>query len=382
MINDAGTGTDDLWSASKIASAISAGAGSMTYPAIGNFGYTANGTTWASMGFDTDLATVSASDDTVPSAKAVKTALNAVSVAAPTVQSADPTSASAQGWYCATGSGDCFYKSASGLFTLPGSYTADPTTYTLTLDIIDGNATDKVTVNSTDRTTDGTWTGLSSATQAVTATADTGRTASCTGTGITGSYPDYVADMTQDRSIACTFSSSGITDNFNRTDGAIGSNYTAINGSLTIASNKAIGSAWAGKWMHHNTSTGSNDHYAQATVFPGVSSSSDGSGVIVRSNGTTGYMVQLYAGTPGAIILYPFNGSSVAAHVGANIDVNITDAPHVLKLSVSGSTFTVWLDGVSQGTWTDSTYSSGQYIGISSRSAGTELSVDDFSGGL
>lgn len=43
----------------------------------------------------------------------------------PTVQSADPTSASAEGWYLATGSGDLFFKSAAGLFTIAGSYAAD-----------------------------------------------------------------------------------------------------------------------------------------------------------------------------------------------------------------------------------------------------------------
>ena len=45
---------------------------------------------------------------------------------APTVQSADPTSASATGWYVATGTGDLFYKSDDGLFTIAGSYAADP----------------------------------------------------------------------------------------------------------------------------------------------------------------------------------------------------------------------------------------------------------------
>ena len=45
---------------------------------------------------------------------------------APTVQAADPTSASATGWYAATGSGDIFYKSDDGLFTVAGSYAADP----------------------------------------------------------------------------------------------------------------------------------------------------------------------------------------------------------------------------------------------------------------
>lgn len=44
-----------------------------------------------------------------------------------TVQTDDPTSASAEGFYAATGSGDLFYKSSDGLFTIAGSYVEDPT---------------------------------------------------------------------------------------------------------------------------------------------------------------------------------------------------------------------------------------------------------------
>jgi len=42
-----------------------------------------------------------------------------------TVQAANPTSASDPGWYLATTSGDLFYKSEDGLFTIAGSYAAD-----------------------------------------------------------------------------------------------------------------------------------------------------------------------------------------------------------------------------------------------------------------
>lgn len=53
---------------------------------------------------------------------------------APTVQASDPTSVSAVGWYLATGSGDTFYKTSTGLFNASaGTYTADPTNYLLTV---------------------------------------------------------------------------------------------------------------------------------------------------------------------------------------------------------------------------------------------------------
>jgi hypothetical protein len=42
-----------------------------------------------------------------------------------TVQADDPTAASDPGWYAATGTGDLFFKSAAGLFTITGAYVAD-----------------------------------------------------------------------------------------------------------------------------------------------------------------------------------------------------------------------------------------------------------------
>jgi hypothetical protein len=130
---------------------------------------------------------------------------------APTIQAADPTASSATGYYGATTSGDFFYKSSDGLFNFAaGTYVIDPTTYTLAIDMIDGNGTDKFTYSSTDYTTDQTFTGLTTD-ASFTVTADTGREVSCTGTGLTdntgGSYTANTdsANVTAD----CTYSVSG-----------------------------------------------------------------------------------------------------------------------------------------------------------------------------
>ena len=154
----------------------SGGGGTMIYPGAGI--PLSTGSAWGtSYSLDIDLTTVSAGDDTIPSAKAVgalydslpvltftggltETAgtvtvtpdtyqpllvsgvnvktINGVTLlgsgdmtitgSAPTVQADDPTSASATGWYVATTSGDLFYKSDAGLFTVAGSYAADPAT--------------------------------------------------------------------------------------------------------------------------------------------------------------------------------------------------------------------------------------------------------------
>jgi len=53
--------------------------------------------------------------------------IDSINTGSVTVQSADPTSASSEGFYGATTSGDFFYKSSAGLFNISsGTYTADP----------------------------------------------------------------------------------------------------------------------------------------------------------------------------------------------------------------------------------------------------------------
>lgn len=160
-------------------------------------------------------------------------------------------------------------------------------------------------------------------------------------------------------------------------------NYTTINGSLTISSGAMRGVAYTNKWMYHNTATGSNDHWVQADITPG-GSTTDGGVIGVRSDGTTGYQLTITHGTPGQIILRSFNGSTVSAPLTGTKNPDIANAVHTVKLSVSGSTFTAWLDGVSQGTWTDTTYSTGQYIVVGSKSGSSSSAhtVDNLSGGL
>jgi len=83
-------------------------------------------------------------------------------------------------------------------------------TYSLTVDMVDGNGTDYFTYNSTNYTTDQTFTGLT-ADATFTVTPDTGRQASCTGTGLTDNGGgSYTANTDSENVTAtCTFSTSG-----------------------------------------------------------------------------------------------------------------------------------------------------------------------------
>lgn len=151
------------------------------------------------------------SDSKVPTEAAVRAAITAGGgggTISATEQSSDPTAAgmSTGDLIVSTSSGDMFYKSATGFYTFPGTYTVDPTTYSLTIDLVDGNSTDKITYLSTDYTTDQTFTGLT-AQSTFSITPDTGRTYSFSGTGCSDSSGNVTCPTdSQDSSAQITFS--------------------------------------------------------------------------------------------------------------------------------------------------------------------------------
>lgn len=55
------------------------------------------------------------------------------------------------------------------------------------------------------------------------------------------------------------------TDNFNRADGGLGANYTTLDGTLSISSNKVVGGG-AGTNLSMHTATLSNDQYARGVI--------------------------------------------------------------------------------------------------------------------
>lgn len=85
----------------------------------------------ASIVLDTDLSSTSANDDTVPSAKATKAAIDAISITGftPTIQANPPTNSDPEGWYEATSTGSLYHVAgANGVFTFTGSLTPNDTT--------------------------------------------------------------------------------------------------------------------------------------------------------------------------------------------------------------------------------------------------------------
>lgn len=187
-----------------------------------------------------------------------------------TVQADDPTSASATGWYAATTSGDIFYKSDDGLFTIAGSYAADPVTYSLTMAITDTTGTGSYftlnTVNYDVTDSPISLTGLDGGDE-ITFTPNSTETASCTGTGITGTDEtgpwtlpsDDVTDMacTVSESVTYTTALSSVWDGSDALD--TGGSGTAMPWYSEIDTN-SIGDLSGGKYV---VSSGTNGQVAR-----------------------------------------------------------------------------------------------------------------------
>ena len=301
----------------------------------------------------------------------------------PTIQSADPDSSSPVGFYGATTSGHFFYKSASGLFDFAnGTYTADPTSYTLNLTV---TGTGSITIDSTAYTSTGSPHAITgqSGTVNMTAAYGTGEdTITWSGDTVSGAYPDYTIDMgTADKTITAAFSTASgggtvVTDDFNRADGPLGSGWTNVlsaNADIVVSSNGAVSDTYATPAMAYYNGTFSADQYAQCVV--GVSQV-DYTGPCVRLTGSTGYCAEALSDT--LIILYKEDAGSHTVLQGMTSLTGVIGS--TVKVTISGSNLEVFQNGTSIGTATDTTYTSGN-PGITTKNSSTLSLVDDFEGG-
>jgi hypothetical protein len=181
-----------------------------------------------------------------------------------------------------------------------------------------------------------------------------------------------------------------ISDNFSSDTSA---NYTGIvNGISTSGGTSGGTTNFQNNFAFHETSTGSNDHYVKAKVQVGTSTAAGG--VILRCDGngasSTGYRAALADND--RLYLHSFSGAThtLITHWAVSSDL-IANQTYTVKVQVSGSTFTAWIDlnndsdfgdvNESLGNLTSSTYASGPYVGISfNRSSGTDFRGDDLEG--
>jgi len=152
------------------------------------------------------------------------------------------------------------------------------------------------------------------------------------------------------------------TDDFNRADGALGSNWATVGtrSQPTITSNRfAVTSAPSVRAAAVATSAATFTADHEATVTAAVLGSSDFLGPAVRVDATngTGYMIYTDGTNASSRRVYRFTNAGTT-NIGA---VNISCvAGDTLTLRAEGSTITAYRNGVLVDTITDATYSTGQ----------------------
>lgn len=178
------------------------------------------------------------------------------------------------------------------------------------------------------------------------------------------------------------------TDNFNRADGAIGNNWTLVEGTaFTISTNKCnVGSAVSSDVMvQTGAGTSVQDGEVQADIECGEANSI---GLVYRHTGAAAfYMFDL--GRVGAghtyvtCQLYKKDGTGYVA-IGTALTSAAGSWPagsaRTARVTFNGSTHTVFFDGVQLGSVTDTTYSAAGSCGMRNGggSTGTRL-ADNFS---
>jgi hypothetical protein len=165
-------------------------------------------------------------------------------------------------------------------------------------------------------------------------------------------------------------------DNFNRSDGAIGSNWSTISGMSTMnvssntVTNSNPGSNYSGSYYSAGSFSGS-DQYSEATIAVASTDLFNGPGLALRASGSsTGYL----AITGGFGIKLDRAGSGIVESSTAILPA----ATDRLRLEMSGGTVLVKVNGSTYITYNDGSPLTGGAPGVMSFLYG---SLDDWEGG-
>lgn len=158
--------------------------------------------------------------------------------------------------------------------------------------------------------------------------------------------------------------------------------YTAINGGIGISGGNAGGTTnWQNNMVWHETSLASADQVVQAYLETGSGSNLDSSGILFRVHDTneTGYIARLNSND---IVLSRFSGTSFIWIAESDLGTVTPGVDYLVKAKIEGTSIIVYVDGVEEINTTDSTYSTGNYCGLSLNrgSANSDVRADDFAG--
>jgi hypothetical protein len=152
-----------------------------------------------------------------------------------------------------------------------------------------------------------------------------------------------------------------VLDDFNRSNGALGANYTASHGAgLAIASNAVVGTGGESRGSMRTAEAFDADQSVQVTLT--TNTASKALSLFVRGSGADGtfdgYYASVYFGSSWNIVRSD-NGSEVATIASGNVGVDFAIGD-VIKLDITGSTLTLTRNGTTLGSGNDSTITSGK----------------------
>ena len=150
-----------------------------------------------------------------------------------------------------------------------------------------------------------------------------------------------------------------ISDNFNRANGALGSNWTTVSGTAApqIVNNTAQpSSAGALNSAYWSANTFGSNQYAAAS-FPNSSGTNYGPAIAVRLSNSKGYILW-YGNSANTVSIWRMDSSSSWTQLKASTKLTIA-ATDIWQLQAVGSTLTAYQNGKQVVTTTDTHYTTG-----------------------
>ena len=184
---------------------------------------------------------------------------------------------------------------------------------------------------------------------------------SCTVSGGSGTVGS--ANVTSVAVSCTTNTGTSAADNFNRADGGLGPNWTAISdGGMAIASQQVVGTAGKTTGDLWTANTFTSDQYSQVQVTSTPLSGANWIGAAVRvQNGGLSAYVGIYKWNSGSPVLEIFKrtGSNTWVQLSAAYSSGALAAGTQLQLTAVGSTISFWQNGVKRLSVTDSSITGG-----------------------
>jgi len=137
-----------------------------------------------------------------------------------------------------------------------------------------------------------------------------------------------------------------LSDNFNRANGGLGSNWTTVAGTAApqiVGSVVTVGTASALNSAYWSANTFGGDQFAQASL-PNSSSTQYGPGIAVRLSSSRGYFLW-YGNSSSTVSLWRMDSSTSWTQLGQSAALTVTPSTDVWKITAVGSTISGYQNG-------------------------------------